>query len=149
MKLLLQSHDRFDEFAEFDLDIRSLTMHSKQREPEKWGEPAAGWYSVVDGVLVVLFRLDHELFLSVGEKSYAIDTAVHARVEGGETLRRFILVRGEEELVNVTYRAPRSTVPPELDFTQTEPEHFDFFLFVRNILEDPGRRRFAMGFPRD
>jgi len=149
MVLFLQSHDSFDKVAEFDPDECSIIVHSKQQESNKWQSAVAGWYSIVEGKLVAFFRIAHDLFLCTEENKYRIDPEVHAQIKGNETNRHFILEKHGEKLVSIQYRVPKSVIPPESDFTQTEPEHFDFFLFIRNILEDPGRRRFAMGFPRE
>lgn len=149
MPLLLQSHDRFDEYAEFDPQSARFSVHSKAREPHKWTGETAGWYTVDHGGTFALFRVDHQLFFLSGNEKYAVDPDVHATVRGDRTRRRFALTKGGQELLGVDYRIPEPIVPPEQDFTQTEPDDFDFFLFVKNMLEDPGRRRFAMGFPRD
>lgn len=63
--------------------------------------------------------------------------------------QRFTLAKGSQGLFGSDYDVPRQIVFPEQGCTQTEPDHFDFFLLVRNMLEHPARRRFAMGFARD
>lgn len=149
MPLILQSHDRFDEYAEFDPEKAELALYSKTREPQKWtGEPA-GWYTVENGSTFALFRVDHQLFFLGGGVKYSVGDDVHATVKGDRVRRRFALAKAGQELFGIDYNVPEPVIPPEQDFTQTEPDHFDFFLFVRNMLEDPGRRRFAKGFPRD
>jgi len=145
MRLTVQSHDQFDEFAEFDPKSNSLEFYSKKREPERWTGVTEGWYAAVGGGPAMLFRLNKELFFSHRGETIAVEDSVHARVQGGEMKRRFILTQQDQELISIDYEIPQSPIPAELDFTETNPEDFDFLLFVRNVLETPARRMFARG----
>ena len=147
MILLLRSHDHFGAFADFDPATNELTIHPEQQESQ--GRNTAGWFASVDGNYATLFRLGHDLFLAYCARVYPITEDTYATVEGGEIKRKFTLTASGKPVVSIDYQIPKSPIPAEWDFTQTEPEDFDFFLFVRNMLKDPGRRRFAMGFPRE
>jgi hypothetical protein len=97
--------------------------------------------------LLHFFRLNHQLSFLHGRTKSPVDEHVHVTIEGDAGRHKFALTKDGQELVSIEYEVPKSLIPPEVDFTQTESEHFDLFLFVTNMLEDPSRRRFAMGFP--
>ena len=149
MKILLQSHDRFDDFAEFDPETGELAVYSKTRNRDRWSDDTAGFFALVNGKPAVLFRQNHDLFFRYSGKLFSISDLTFAKVEGGEVDRTFTLSSPEGAIVSIDYKIPKSPIPAELDFTQTEPDHFDFLLFVRNLLKNPARRKLARGFPRD
>ena len=149
MKILLQSHDRFDDFAEFDPATGDLAIYSKSRNRDKWSDETVGFFARINGKPAVLFRVNHDLFFGYSGKLFTITDLTSAKVEGGEVDRRFVLSNPEGSMVSIDYKIPKSSIPPELDFTQTEPEHFDFLLFVRNLLKNPARRELMRGIPRE
>lgn len=147
MKIVLQSNDRFSDFGEFDTETRNLTIRSKNDSPLGRGE-ASGWYGTIGNSVALLFRLDNRLHFAYRNQTFSLQDDAQARIEGGQTARRFILEQGGKTLICIDYEVPPPIVPPELDFTDTRPEDFDFLLFVRNVLKNPERRRLAQGFPR-
>lgn len=149
MKLLLQSHDRFDEFAEFNTETSETTLYSKAQNSERWANGKAGFFAQVNAKPAVLFRVGHDLFFCYSGKRYSITDETYARVEGGEIERTFTLAKGEQPILRIDYEVAKSPIPPEVDFTQTDPEHFDFLLFVRNLLQDTARRKLTQGFPEE
>jgi len=146
MRVVLQSNDKFNEFGEFDPETGSLTIRPKNDSPVKGG--VSGWYGTIGDSVAFLFHLDHRLHFAYRDQRFSLQDDAQARVEGGQTARRFTLEQGGKTLICIDYEIPPPVVPPELDFTDTRPEDFDFLLFVRNVLKNPERRKLAQGFPR-
>jgi hypothetical protein len=145
LTITLQSHDRFDDFAEFDVSNDRIAVLSKVREPGRWTGQPQGWYAMVNGHHAMLFNEDHDLYFSYRGRTYPIQDNVSATVQDLGVERKFNLIEGGRPILSIQYAASKQTVPPEFDMTDTAPEDFDFLLFVKNILEDPARRKFAMG----
>lgn len=147
MKIILQSNDRFGDFGEFDTEARKLTVHSKNESPE-WKSKVNGWFGAVGSRPAILFHIDHNLHFVYWDITVPLGNNAQARVEGGQIKRQFTLEDDGRVLIRIDYEVPAPVVPPELDFTQTHPEDFDFLLFVRNVLGNRERRKLAQGFPR-
>ena len=147
MKITLQSNDKFADFAEFDTETKALVVHSKSASPLGEGD-FYGWFGTVGAITTLLFHVDHKLHFGYGSTTFSLEDDAQARIEGGEIRRKFTLERGGKTLITIDYEIAPPVVPPELDFTETHPEDFDFLLFVRNVLKSPERRRLARGFPR-
>jgi hypothetical protein len=145
LKIVLQSHDRFDDFAEFDRSDNRITILSKTREPGKWTGYSQGWYAKINENDALLFSENHELYFSYAGTTYPIQNNVYARIQDHGAERNFTLTRDARPIFSIQYPVPKPVVPSEFDMTDTAPEDFDFLLFVKNILEDPTRRKFAMG----
>jgi hypothetical protein len=62
MKLLLQSHDRFDDFAEITPETGNLTVYSKTRNSDRWRKDTVGFFAEVNASPALLFRINHDLF---------------------------------------------------------------------------------------
>jgi hypothetical protein len=150
MKIILQSHDRFDDIGEFNSETGELhVLPNWDRQSECSEKETAGFFSELPDGPAILFRIGHDLFFTYGGKTHAVTDDVRANVVPVGSKRRFILTGNKGEMASIEYNVPGPEIPPQFDFTATEPEHFDFLLFVKNILENPQRRQFARGFARD
>lgn len=145
LKIILQSHDRFDDFAEFSPSDNRLTVFSKRQELTKWTGRSQGWYGTVNQNPAVLFNDNRNLYFFYKGATIPIQENTHAGIQVRGRERNFSLTRDGKPILSIPYVVPQQSVPPELDFTDTAPEDFDFLLFVKNILGDPARRKFAMG----
>lgn len=147
MKITLQSNDRFGDLGQFDTERRALIVYAKT-ESSEWESNVNGWFGTVGSRPAILFHIDHNLHFVYGDITVPLGNNAQARVEGGQIKRQFTLEEDGKVLIRIDYEVPPPVVPPDLDFTQTHPEDFDFLLFVRNVLGNRERRKLAQGFPR-
>jgi hypothetical protein len=140
--VLLQSQDVFDELAEVNTETWQVSFLSKRQDPSLARKPVSGRYSIVDGEMCALYRLDNKLCLRVGEQTFEITDAVEARLNRQPDIHIFQLLSNGNLLLEFTYSAPTLDVPLTDDPTPfVEEEDFDFPLFVNNVLHDTGRRQ--------
>jgi hypothetical protein len=147
MGTLMQSFDRHDEFERFDPETGRHVRYSKQENPSEWNGKPDGWYAIVEGEPIRFYHKDHELQLEYKGKTYPLGEGTMAAIKKGNGGSTFTLQDSGKCLLSIHRRSPQSSIPPDMDFTQTDPEHFDFLLFIANMLNSSHRRRFAMGYP--
>jgi len=139
--MILQSKDEFDEVMELDPITGRQQLLSRKRHPEITGMRPSGGYSIVNGTIVCLYRVDSTLYFRLGEEEFKITddaTSVLVREDG---YRLFQLVQNGNLLVNFRYRCPVNEIPLSTDPTPfMDEEDFDFLLFVHNVLAQDERR---------
>jgi hypothetical protein len=137
----VQSHDRFAGFGDFNPDTRQLReCDGAAAPPGLLAQPLAGHYAWIGGVLAVLFREGGSLRFALGEGIHEVkgSFAVEWRRRGP---RAVLTISDGGELTSVEYQTALATYPlAETDPTPfVESEHFDFGLFVRNVVADADR----------
>ena len=138
--MILQSHTDFDLLAALDPSIPSIQFLSRKQHPEL---PAliAGSFSLINEMMVSLYRTRGNLYFRIADQEFELTDEVSSRLEVGGVGRKFRLLKGENVLVELTYSTPEFEIPLSNDPTPfVEQEHFEFLLFVHNVLTDPGRR---------
>lgn len=140
--MILQSQDDFDKVAELDRNTGKYRFLSKKEHPEVAATPSSGGCSIVNGTMVCLYRMQGLLYFRLGEQEFKLTDDITSTLVPEGNYRVFQLLRNGNPLVNFKYPSASLEVPRELDPTPfTEDEDFDFFLFVHNVLAQPGRRQ--------
>jgi len=138
--LILESNDRFDDIAELDTATGRITWYSRRKHREIDTTAIDGHIAVVDGYPVCLYRLDGELNLRIGAVTVELMDDASVRLTG-EGIRVLSIRRRGVECCKWSYARPVIDPPLSKDTTfGVEEEHFDFGLFVRNVMADPARR---------
>ena len=110
--------------------------------PSKFFERGAvGYFSHLGDKLAALYCLKGQLRFWVDGDERVIDE--HTRVYVGDHSGQNTLRVETPSMPDLTleYPPPDTVVPLEFDFTPgVELEHFDFGVFLRNIVAEPGRR---------
>ncbi|HEX6715739.1 MAG TPA: hypothetical protein VF088_01435 [Pyrinomonadaceae bacterium] len=139
--MILQSKDEFDEVMELDRVTGRYRTLSRKQHSEIMSIRPSGGYSIVNGILVCLYRVDNGLYFRLGEEDYKITDTVTSILVRENGYRLFQLMQNENLLVNFRYRSPLYEVPLNMDPTAfIDEEDFDFFLFVHNVLAQGDRR---------
>jgi hypothetical protein len=139
--MLLQSQDKFDSLAELDVATGAVSWLSRS-SVEVARVEICGHFSTLAGRLIMLYRFEGVLRLRIDDLVFAL-TDIHGleRTLLPENMARLTLFEGDAPVFSMTYRRPHIFPPLALDPTPfVEEEHFDFGLFVYNVLNDPGRR---------
>lgn len=138
--MILESKDDFDQLAELDPNGTYLFLSRKQH-PELTGSPSGG-YSMVDGTMVSLYRMDGGLYFRVGEQEFQLTDDVTSTLTREDNKQVFRLVQDGSPLLIFGYTPQGNEIPLNIDPTPfVEEEDFDFLLFVHNVLTEGGRRR--------
>jgi hypothetical protein len=141
----LSCHGRHAEVADFDPKTGALAR--RERTSEDDGEPIRGLYADLDGETAVFYRGDDgQLRLRVGDVVCPFGADPGGFTWSSDRGRSAIAIQNAKgERIDVQYDVP-DWPPPSLDLTPfIEREHFDFGLFVRNVLADPARAQRLYG----
>jgi hypothetical protein len=145
------SQDIYAEVGEFEPATGSLTTFDRDSAPND-GQPLRGLYESLGGTLVIFYRDAGQLRLRVGDLVLAADQALSLQwrlVDAAETdLDQHVAEDGAAELtitapdaspVVLRYPSGPPRIPLALDPTLgVEYDHWDFGLFIKNILEKHG-----------
>ena len=145
------SHDIYAEVGEFDPATGNLTTFYRDSAPNA-GQPLRGLYQSLGDTPVVFYRDAGQLRLRVGNLVLPADEALSLQwqlVDATETdLDQHVAEDGAAELtitapdtrpVVVRYSSGPPRIPLALDPTPgVEYDHWDFGLFIKNILEKNG-----------
>lgn len=104
--------------------------------------PICGHIAQLDGRIVCLYREAGQLHFRVNDIDCELtENTKVSLVRIREDANRFTVLRDGITLFTWTYQRPVIEPPLELDPTPfVEEEHFDFCLFVYNVVNDLGRR---------
>jgi hypothetical protein len=137
--MILYYFAEFDQLAELNPNAE-IRLFSRKRHPEL-SSSVVGTFSIVNGLLVCLYRKLDILYFSVADNDFEIRADTSSSLESLGAHQKFRLLKGKEVLVELTQLTPHSEIPLSIDPTPfVEEEHFNFLLFVHNVLTDPGRR---------
>jgi len=138
--MILESQDHFDQLAELTPGGSSVRFWSRKQHPEL-SALVAGCFSTVNETIVSLYRVHGDLYFGIGDQEFQVKDDTTSTLETHGRSRRFRLLERESVLVELNYLSPELEIPLSLDPTPfVEEEHFDFLLFVHNVLTQPGRR---------
>lgn len=140
--MILESKDDFDQLAELDpSNGRTYRFLSRKQHPELTTTPPSGSYSIVNGTMLALYRIDGVLYFRVGDQDSKLTDDVTSRLTREDDNRVFQLIQDGNSRVIFRYVPPVPEVPLSIDPTPfIEEEDFDFLLFVHNVLTESGRR---------
>lgn len=138
----VESHDRFDDVAEFDPETGALVEYSRATRPNPAPEAVQGHYARLFGTVTVLYRLGSSLWLRIGDEARDLDLAsTEVRWDHAHGRSTLTLLEHGEPLAQVQYQPGPSGAGLDNDPTAfVEAEDWDFGLFVRNVLDDDSRR---------
>jgi hypothetical protein len=126
---------------ELDPIIGRHQILSRKQHPEIASMRLSGGYSIINGMIICLYRLDNALHFRLGEDEFKIADDATSILVHADGYRLFQLVQNGNVLINYRYRSPIYKVSPNIDLTPfIEEEDFDFFLFVHNVLNQDDRR---------
>jgi hypothetical protein len=133
--MYVRSHDRFIRYGLFDPDSGSLETRTRapSREPDQVVE---GHFASLAGEMVIFYRKDAYLYVGCGGNRWPADEAT-IRWEPERGHSRFAVVEGDREVFALTYSM--DFPGPELVTSFSEPEDWDFGLFIYNVVNDPAR----------
>lgn len=138
--MILECNDDFDQLAELDPETASVQFWSRKQHPELTAS-VAGCFSKVNGTMVSLYRVNGLLYFRIGDQEFEITEDSSSTLVPDGKHRVFQLHQGENTLVNLRYLTPQPEIPLSIDPTPfVEEEHFDFLLFMHNVLTVAGRR---------
>lgn len=140
--MYILSHDRFADVAHFDPTTGALEEFRRGSEPGSEARMPEGHYARLEGMLVAVFyRFDSHLWLRIGDQFRDLDAGDAGirleHLDGGRS--RLTLLDHEEPCAAAEYE-PVPFGGPDDPTPLAEPEHGDFGLFVKNVLDDEGRR---------
>lgn len=137
--MLIESHERFDDLAEYDPTTGQLQEFSRATSSAASSGPPTGHYAKLSGTLAVFYRLDGSLWMRLGNEARNLDQVGNElrweHVERHSTLE--LLERGTL-VARVQYR-PGSGGGPGDPTPFVDSEDWDFGLFVTNVLGNEGR----------
>ena len=134
-------------WARYDPRTGELTEgHARPRETSRDGLPD-GWYRRLDGTFAAFYGHGGQAWLRIGDVTVTCSSpACLDWVRQANGMARVSLVDGDAIVASVVYFGGDAWgVPPELDFTMTEPEDFDFGEFVHRKLDDAENMRRIFG----
>lgn len=138
--MILQSHTNFDQLVELNPRLPSVQFLSRKHHPELTAL-IAGSFSIINEMMVSLYRIHGVLYFRIANQEFELTDDISSALETDGNYRKFRLLKGENVLVDLTYLTPESEIQLSIDPTPfVEEEHFDFLLFVHNVLTEPGRR---------
>ncbi len=139
--LLVQSFSRFSRVGYFDPATGVVEALSRKAAGLSDSAPIAGHFGRLGGRRIVLFRDGGALALRVDDRAYGITADTQARLERGWLFHTLTLHHGGAVVLSITYRRPFIFPPLSWDFTPfAEEEHFDFGLFLYNVIASPERQ---------
>jgi hypothetical protein len=113
---------------------------SRKHHP-KLSASITGSFSIVDEVMVALYRIHGVLYFRIADQEFEVTDNISSTLKCDGSNRKFGLLKDGHVLVDLTYLTPESQFQLSIDPTPfVEEEHFDFLLFVHNVLGEPGRR---------
>lgn len=138
--MILACHDVFDQLAELEPSDASVRLLSRRHHPELTAS-IVGRFSFINEMMVSLYRIHGVLYFRITDQEFELTEDTSSTLETDGNNRKFRLLQGEEVLVDISYLTPELEIPLSIDPTPfIEEEHFDFLLFVHNVLTQPGRR---------
>ena len=138
--VLLQSTDKFDDLAELEPTTGRLTWYSKHQTPALAFRPIRGHVARLDGHTLILYREATMLHLRIDDADFELTDDTYIELVRGN-LNVLTVIRRGVVLFSWTYKPPVIEPPLEMDPTPfVEEEHFDFGLFVYNVMRDACRR---------
>lgn len=142
--MILQSQDRYDDFAVFDPESGAFVVYQKSAFPLMVTRPIGGHYAQVDEGTIMLFRLQDQLHLRIEELDFVLGESMIVRIDKGDSHNILRLLEGSNTIFTWKYQRPRIFPPLEDDLTPfVEEEDFDFGLYIQNVTQDQGRRNRA------
>jgi len=134
--IILQDRDVFAQLAEFDPD--SKRIDHRRRAPAE-AVRMSGWIGRIGDDEVLFYKHAGALYLFVRGSTFSANgTEAHLTAHG--KTRQFELRRAGDSILDVTYSAP--TISPPINDVLSpgeSEEHYDYALFLKNVLNDPAR----------
>lgn len=138
--MILACHDIFDQLAELEPSDLSVRLLSRRHHPELTAS-IVGRFSIINEMMVSLYRMHGVLYFRIADQKFELTEDTSSTLETDGNNRKFRLLQGEKVVVDLSYLTPELEIPLSIDPTPfVEEEHFDFLLFVHNVLIQPGRR---------
>ena len=139
--ILLQCHDQFDRLAEFDWATDKISFLSKSTLPAQAVKTVRGWYSMIHNTFVAFYAVDNKIYFKADTFSLECTPDIHLTLDRSGASNVLSIQDNKEVLFTLRYAPPRANRLTGLDPTAfVEEEHFDFCLFISNIVNDPERR---------
>lgn len=135
----VDSHDRYMDVGVFDPATGELA--EVVRDPVRHVGFPSGHYARLAGIMVVLYRDQGDLWLRIGGTVQNLsDGRAAVSWKRSRSTARFALSVDGHELATLEYPVGQAGGPDD-PTPFAEPEHWDFGLFVKNVLDDDGRRQ--------
>lgn len=139
--MFVVSCDRFVDVGDFDPVSGVLDVYPRARVA---GRPMVfGSFAWLSGQLCVFYRFEGVLWLQVGDRRWPLEDGFSVEwVSFGDELSELVVrdKSSDEDLVRISYQ-PTGQLYDDDVTPFVEREHFDFGLFVWNVLNDEDRRR--------
>jgi hypothetical protein len=134
--------DKFDSIAVFNPDDGQVSWFSRTENPKTASQPIKGHIARLQGRTMILYREHGILHFRVDDKDFQLTGEIEIKlVSVDHKTNCFMIFCKGAQLFRWTYQRPIIDPPLEVDPTLgVEEEHFDFCLFVHNVVHDPLRR---------
>ena len=140
--VLLRS-DRYADVCLLDADTGIWSLASRNMLAVRHLEPS-GQCSLIEGygdIFTAFYRYGGQLFFRHGLMSMSFTDEVTTTWQALEKRASFRILRSGEPLFEIKYNVPKDALNIESDPTPfVEADHFDFFLFIHHILNNPTKR---------
>lgn len=136
----VESHDRFDDVAEFDPATGGLEEFSRASTNGAVPTAPQGHYARLSGTLAVFYRLDASLWIGIGDEARNLDDPnIEVRWVNSHGSSTLELIDNGDLVAEVMYQ-PGSGGGFGDPTPFAESEDWDFGLFVKTVLGNEGRR---------
>ena len=88
----LQSHEKYNILAEFDISNGQFVLFSKNTFSAKTEPKPCGRFSVLSNIFFALYKADHTLFLRIGERAIPLADDVRINITGNVGKRKLCLL---------------------------------------------------------
>lgn len=140
--ILLRRHSRFGTIAAFD---QVSAAWSEVSQPiSSASEDIVGLYEFLSGKFCAIFRLNHDLFIRIGDRQLKLSKSVNISASGHNTKRVLSIYGPEIAMITLEYIATEPRDDDDLT-PFIEPEDLDFGLFLSIIANNPSRQSVLKG----
>lgn len=139
--ILLRNWGKYAEFATLSFPLYELNELSDYSSAKIGDQKVYGNYSKGNYGIATLFRHEGELYFSINEQFIQLVDAFGATHTLNAESSVLTIHANCRTIIEIPYVSKATSMVYEFDPTPfVEPEDFDFFLFVFNVLNDTGRR---------
>lgn len=139
--LLLDSHDRFEDLIELNLETGRFDFSSRSDRPDLAHQPVHGTYAALDSRNVFFYRQEGVLHLRTDEADIELTDDTIIEFEQG-WMNALVVLRADRPVLRLEYRARKDDVDQWRQYLNPmiEDEHLDFGQYIYEVMSDSKRR---------
>jgi hypothetical protein len=144
MEVILQSKDKYNEIATYNLDTETFTIHSKA-DVEMQNLSTQGVFSIHENKVACFFRVENNLFFRIDQNTIEFKKNDRVLLEPStDDIFEFSIERNKEKIFTWKYKRPEID-PPLSAFQFFSPliseENFDIFQLIHNVINNDERKK--------